>query len=246
MSANRYAPAQSQLAGAIGGWHGAQPIDTEGATSPFIRDIATDASGIAIAAWARGGTIQYFVWAPPDAALTVAPFRPESGENVLFDGATSDAKTMRSSIATYEWDFEDDGIFDAVGVNPIHVYPEAGDFTTRLRVTDDWGVAGETTIEVQVDKPAVPTATLTIIVQGAGVGHVNLDPNLNCTSAAGTCVFEVPLGTLPMFPFPAQGSVLGSVAGCDQPGDFDNSQFGEGCLLNITGDRTITVTFDLE
>lgn len=37
--------------------------------------------------------------------------------------------------ATYEWDFEDDGIYDATGCNVMHTYPAAGMHNARVRLT---------------------------------------------------------------------------------------------------------------
>jgi PKD repeat protein len=63
---------------------------------------------------------------------------------------------------TYEWDFEDDTIFDATGQTAANIYAAAGPYTVRLRITDSCGCAGpqiqETTAPVTVN--ANPAAAI--------------------------------------------------------------------------------------
>ncbi|HEX9744565.1 MAG TPA: PKD domain-containing protein [bacterium] len=43
------------------------------------------------------------------------------------------------SIMKYEWDFENDGTYDAEGANVNHTYPSNGVYSANLKVTDDEG-----------------------------------------------------------------------------------------------------------
>ena len=53
--------------------------------------------------------------------------------------------TDDGAIASTEWDFTDDGTFDASGTSVQHAYAVPKAHMVRLRVTDDKGVSRETT-----------------------------------------------------------------------------------------------------
>lgn len=72
-----------------------------------------------------------------------------SGDKVNFDGGGSTASSG-SSIVRYQWDFENDGIFDAEGQTTSYTYTEKGEFTVVLRVTDTLDEWDEDTCTVNV------------------------------------------------------------------------------------------------
>jgi alpha-tubulin suppressor-like RCC1 family protein len=85
--------------------------------------------------------------APPEASFTISATDAIVDQLVGFDaGASSDD----GQIVSYEWDFEDDGQFDEIGPVVSHVFPAAGGYTIRLRVTDDAGQQAEATRELVV------------------------------------------------------------------------------------------------
>ncbi|MCB1188452.1 PQQ-binding-like beta-propeller repeat protein [bacterium] len=57
------------------------------------------------------------------------------------------------NIVEYAWDWDGDGLYDAVGesTNASHVYTEPGIFTMRLRVEDNDGGRDTTTLEITVN-----------------------------------------------------------------------------------------------
>ncbi|MHB9287018.1 PKD domain-containing protein [Halobacteriales archaeon Cl-PHB] len=57
----------------------------------------------------------------------------EVDTSVSFDGSNS---TDDIGIDSYEWDFDGDGITDATGVAPTHVFTAEGDYTVTLTVAD--------------------------------------------------------------------------------------------------------------
>ncbi|RKZ11400.1 hypothetical protein DRQ50_13670 [bacterium] len=112
---------------------------------------------------------------PPTASIndpgTVAP-----GQLTLFSAVTGD---IDGSVVTHEWDFEDDGTYDSntgAIASVSHTYVDFGEFTLRLRVTDNDGAQTETTIQIiagfdaifvstagndlDVGSPAAPVATI--------------------------------------------------------------------------------------
>ncbi len=74
---------------------------------------------------------------PPVADFSFAPASPKAGEKVLFDAAES--FDPDGQIVKYEWDFTSDGTIDAQGVKVEHSFPQPGDYTVTLRVTDNDG-----------------------------------------------------------------------------------------------------------
>ncbi|MEZ5337829.1 MAG: PKD domain-containing protein [bacterium] len=87
---------------------------------------------------------------PPHAAFSVeggkrqpAPFIAE------FD--LSGCSDPDGSIVLYEWDWDNDGSFDfstGAAAGASHLYPEIGEYTVRLRVTDDGGAGSEAVIRL--------------------------------------------------------------------------------------------------
>jgi outer membrane protein assembly factor BamB/chitodextrinase len=72
----------------------------------------------------------------PTASFDLSPTEPEVGEDVNFDASSS---SDDNSIATYEWDLNDDGSYDVAGQSPTNTFGSAGDYTVTLRVTDNQG-----------------------------------------------------------------------------------------------------------
>jgi immune inhibitor A len=89
---------------------------------------------------------------PPTAAITTQPpdARITEGEEVAFDGSGSTDDTTPAAELTYEWDFEDDGIYDAAGQTATRRYDVAGTYRARLRVTDAEGASDTETVTVTV------------------------------------------------------------------------------------------------
>ncbi|RWZ59707.1 PKD domain-containing protein [Labedella populi] len=74
-----------------------------------------------------------------------------SGLTVSVDGSASNDPD--GTIASYAWDFGDEGT--ATGATANHTYAAAGDYTVTLTVTDDTGATAQTTKSVTVAAPPV-------------------------------------------------------------------------------------------
>lgn len=91
----------------------------------------------------------------PTAAFTYSPASPSTGETITFD-ASSSADTD-GTITSYEWDWTNDGTYDATGVTTTHSYGSASTYTVKLRVTDNDGATNTTTDTVTVSSTTTTT-----------------------------------------------------------------------------------------
>ena len=73
----------------------------------------------------------------------------ETGDELSFSGSESTASNG-SSLVLFEWDFESDGVVDAVGSERSHRFDLEGEYTVTLRVTDSIGEVDEDSLTVTV------------------------------------------------------------------------------------------------
>lgn len=71
------------------------------------------------------------------------------GDSISFDGGDSTA-SPGSSIEDYEWDFDNDGMYDATGKIVTTTFSTKGSHTVRLRVTDSIGTTATDTMTVEI------------------------------------------------------------------------------------------------
>jgi PKD repeat protein len=86
---------------------------------------------------------------------------PATGTAPLF--VKYDASGSYSSggtITTYIWDFGDGT--HGTGITGIHSYSNPGTYTIRLTVTDNSGLSGTVSRQVQINAPAVITTQQTL------------------------------------------------------------------------------------
>ena len=89
----------------------------------------------------------------PVADLSADPTEGDAPLTVNFDA--SDSYDDDGSIVKYEWDWTNDGTYDHdSGTDPTvsHEYTTAGEYTCKLRVTDDDGAEDTNTVTVKVYK----------------------------------------------------------------------------------------------
>jgi isopenicillin-N N-acyltransferase-like protein len=97
-------------------------------------------------------------------ASTLSPF---VNEPVDFSAAGSSHPNPNHSIVKYEWDWDNDGVYDATGVSASHAYATEGTYTVTLRVTDDFIPGNTATATATVQVSAHPTITRFQINGGA-------------------------------------------------------------------------------
>lgn len=79
------------------------------------------------------------------------------------------------SIVGFEWDFDNDGVFDATGSSVIHSFPTNGVYQVTLKVTDDNGATDSVTQAVSVTSSVnlLPTADFTFECIGLSCTFTN-------------------------------------------------------------------------
>jgi len=79
---------------------------------------------------------------------------------VTFDASRS-VDTSGATITKYEWDFNNDGIYDAEGISPTYIYKVIGTYTVILRVTNS---DGQISISNGSNRSSVSSAPLPLTV----------------------------------------------------------------------------------
>lgn len=93
----------------------------------------------------------------PIADFTYSPANPTDLDIIQFTDSSSDPD---GTISSYEWDFENDGIIDSTSRNPTYSYPDDGNYTCVLSVTDNNGATDSYSEEIMVQNVA-PSADFT-------------------------------------------------------------------------------------
>ncbi|MFB6201278.1 MAG: PKD domain-containing protein [Halorhabdus sp.] len=70
----------------------------------------------------------------PYAAFTYSPEEPSVGQTVTFDASWSDDPD--DNIMSYEWDWDDDGVYEGSGETATHTFTNNETYQVTLRVTD--------------------------------------------------------------------------------------------------------------
>jgi PKD repeat protein len=89
---------------------------------------------------------------PPVAKASASPQLLFAGGTVSFNGSAS--KDPDGAVASCFWDFGDGA--NATGPLAAHLFPNAGNFTVTLTVTDDLGATGSSAVNVTVLKKLLP------------------------------------------------------------------------------------------
>lgn len=123
------------------------------------------------------GAAEWFV-NQPVANIVATPNPAGVSETVNLDGTQSTHTLVPglSLIATFEWDFDYDGItfdVDGTGSTTTTSYNAIGTNTVALRVTDINGAQHVSTVDVVIDAPAPPT-----IISPTAAGTSDLTPTI--------------------------------------------------------------------
>ena len=129
---------------------------------------------------ACGASATLAVGGPPQAVLKATPDTGCAPLAVSFDAtASSDAL---GAITLYEWDLDGDGTFElgaADKVTTAYTYEQVGDYTVRLRVTDNEAMTDQAAVLIHVTE--APVAQLTV---DPAAGAAPLDVRLDASGSA--------------------------------------------------------------
>lgn len=105
--------------------------------------------------------------APPTVSLTVTPTTVATGAAVSFSVTASDPD---GGAVTYAWDLDGDGQYNdsTVAAPPSRAYPRSGTRTIGVRVTDDDGDPGSSTVQ--------RTQVVTVTNRPPGTPSITADP----------------------------------------------------------------------
>lgn len=113
---------------------------------------------------------------PPLARLELAPQVVAAGSPVNGTSAGSSDLQDAPGALTYEWDWDADGAYEAVGPTSAHTFAAAGQFPVVLRVTDTRGARAYATATALVVAAAASIATVTTGVDEGDPGATPANP----------------------------------------------------------------------
>jgi hypothetical protein len=98
-----------------------------------------------------------------------------------------------ASIASFQWDFDNNGTFDATGPEVSTVYNTIGVRTVRLRVTDSNGMTADDTIQVNVfdATPPPPPGAFNLLSPLNGANTTDTTPTLDWSDSAGADAYRI-------------------------------------------------------
>ncbi len=88
---------------------------------------------------------------PPVANFTFVPLNPQPTEQVTFDSISSDDPDGYIDWDHCQWDWDNDGIYDATGIEAIYSWNEEGDYDVTLQVLDNNESANTITKTIHVE-----------------------------------------------------------------------------------------------
>ena len=97
----------------------------------------------------------------PVAVAQATPGTGIAGQTITLNGSASFHQDPAKTIDSWEWDLDNDGTFDAVGVEVTTSFPAVGSYPVTLRVTDDATPEADDTTVLTVlitTPPIAPTA----------------------------------------------------------------------------------------
>jgi len=86
----------------------------------------------------------------PPVALTTGPYSTGVGQTITVSGSPSYDPDSGDFIVSWEWDLDNDGLFESSGLSADVSYGDVGTYTIRLRVTDSHGATDVITTTVAV------------------------------------------------------------------------------------------------
>ena len=103
-------------------------------------------------------------------AVTNGPYVGNEGSAIILDGSASYDPDTGDSIVSYEWDLDNDGIFDANGMTISNIWADDYSGIVVLKVTDSYGISNTATTTVTVNNVAPTVEAITAPIDPVVVG----------------------------------------------------------------------------
>ena len=131
----------------------------------------TDNSGLTATARATTTVVRT---GPPGSPTAIASASPSSGNAPLSVTLSGSATDPDNDVVLYEWDFDNDGIYDwssSTTGNTTYTYNEAGTHVASLRVTDSTNLSGIDQVLISVNMQtslSIQNNTVGFLLEGSG------------------------------------------------------------------------------
>lgn len=89
----------------------------------------------------------------PIADFDFSPQYPAINESVVFNASKSFDND--GDIILYEWDFDNDGVYEKTGISVSHFWSTSGEYNITLKITDDDELTDIKTRSIYVEPPAL-------------------------------------------------------------------------------------------
>lgn len=89
----------------------------------------------------------------PIANFDYTPQYPGANESVTFNASKS--YDNDGNIVLYEWDFNEDGLYEKTGITVLNFWSISGLYSVTLKITDDEGLTNTKTRSIYVEPPAL-------------------------------------------------------------------------------------------
>jgi hypothetical protein len=127
----------------------------------------------------------------PEAAYTYTPETIYCNEEITFDASSCYHPNPSRTIVAYEWDFDNDLVFEESGISVLHTFTSYGNQTVNLRIEDDLGHTDTYTVSPDVQMInqaplAVINESVYEIAEGSDLvldASESSDPNEDCGDA---------------------------------------------------------------
>jgi len=113
-------------------------------------------------------------------------FTPANGPAYL-KVAFTDTSTSAGTIASWAWDFDNDGIIDNTTRNPVHTYNTEGVYTVNLTIKDSYGAVATKLDTVHVTSPSLEITVTNVPISLAlhpGVINTNAEARFYVNSSS--------------------------------------------------------------
>ncbi|MFA5862344.1 MAG: PKD domain-containing protein [Candidatus Thermoplasmatota archaeon] len=170
----------------------------------------------------------------PILAVSVT-YRVDLGTPFIPNATASDPD---GTIHAWEWDFGDGDT--ATGEDPTHTYSSTGDYTLRIRVTDDFGGIAEATSTIRVRLPGQDESD----ARDPNSVHpaASDDASSALTANFSVSATEIGLGDKVVFTDTSTGSIRQRVWSMGDGATYRSTQFEYDYVLPGTYNVTLTIT----